>query len=140
MCWPGTAGITSSTVAPATIPCTAGPGGGDDRLDGGSGDDVLYGGQGSDTLQGSGGDDVLHGGPGADVFIFDPGDGADRIAGFTDGEDRIDLSGFGFSGFDEVEAASVAEGVMVDLKARGGGTVLLADFAMANLDAGDFIV
>ena len=117
-----------------------GPGGGDDRLDGGSGDDVLYGGQGSDTLQGSGGDDVLHGGPGADVFIFDPGDGADRIAGFTDGEDRIDLSGFGFSGFDEVEAASVAEGVMVDLKARGGGTVLLADFAMANLDAGDFIV
>ncbi len=117
-----------------------GPGGGDDLLTGGSGDDVLYGGQGNDTLRGSGGDDVLHGGPGADIFIFDPGNGADRIAGFADGADKIDLTGFGLTGFDEVEAAPVAAGVMLDLGAQGGGTILLADFDMVNLDAGNFIV
>ena len=117
-----------------------GPGGGDDRLDGGPGDDRLYGGQGSDRLAGAAGDDRLVGGPGADVFVVAPGEGQDTVTDFTDGEDRIDLTAFGLAGIDDLTVATTTDGVALDLTDSGGGTILLADFAMANLDATDFIV
>ena len=79
-----------------------GPGGGDDRLDGGPGDDRLYGGQGSDRLAGAAGDDRLVGGPGTDVFVVGPGEGQDTVTDFTDGEDRIDLTAFGLAGMDDL--------------------------------------
>jgi Ca2+-binding RTX toxin-like protein len=61
------------------------------------GSDVLDGGEGADLLDGGGAADLLTGGAGADVFRFSPGDsglgaGADRIADFLSGTDRIDLS------------------------------------------------
>ncbi|HYW17670.1 MAG TPA: calcium-binding protein [Allosphingosinicella sp.] len=62
-----------------------------------AGRDVLDGGEGDDLIDGGGGADLLTGGAGADVFHFDSGDsglgsGADRIADFLSGTDRIDLS------------------------------------------------
>jgi Ca2+-binding RTX toxin-like protein len=62
-----------------------------------AGQDVLDGGDGNDLVDGGGGADLLSGGAGADVFRFDSGDtgtggGADRIADFLPGTDRIDLS------------------------------------------------
>ncbi len=117
-----------------------GPGGGDDRLDGGPGDDRLYGGQGRDRLAGAAGDDRLVGGPGADVFVVAPGEGQDTVTDFTDGEDRIDLTAFGLAGIDDLTTTTTTDGVALDLTDSGGGTVLLADFAMASLDATDFIV
>ena len=117
-----------------------GPGGGDDRLDGGPGDDRLYGGQGRDRLAGAAGDDRLVGGPGADVFVVAPGEGEDTVTDFTDGEDRIDLTAFGLAGIDDITTTTTTDGVAFDLTDSGGGTILLADFAMANLDATDFIV
>ena len=74
--------------------------GGDDALTGGSLNDFLMGGSGNDTLMGKGGADrldggtgrdVLSGGAGADVFIFDLGDGLDRIIGFTARQDVIQI-------------------------------------------------
>ena len=112
-----------------------GPGGGDDRLDGGPGDDRLYGGQGRDRLAGAAGDDRLVGGPGADVFVVGPGEGEDIVTDFTDGEDRIDLTAFGLAGIDAITTTTVA----LDLTDSGGGTILLADFAMATWMR-DFIV
>ena len=56
-------------------------------------------GNGNDTLVGGAGFDVLNGGGGNDVFVFNhtfetkTGALRDRIAGFTQGNDRIDLSG-----------------------------------------------
>lgn len=77
-------------------------GAGDDGLTGGDGNDVLEGGDGNDALTGGNGNDVLNGGlgndglvggAGIDVFRFTDLGGADRIADFTRGQDRIDLSG-----------------------------------------------
>ena len=77
---------------------------------------------------------------GADVFVFAPGHGADVIYDFTDGEDRIDLTGFtGFSAFDDLTITSGDDGVTIDLTAHGGGTILLDGFDIANLDADDFL-
>jgi len=72
--------------------------GGADELRSGYGDDILLGGDGDDLLVGGWGVDAMTGGAGADLFrfsLFDSGTGAaaDRIADFTSGEDRIDLSG-----------------------------------------------
>jgi Ca2+-binding RTX toxin-like protein len=80
---------------------------GDDNIGGGAGNDLIYGAAGNNTIWGGWGDDTIHGGtgrdvmaggPGADVFVFaspaHAGIGAtrDRIADFTPGVDRIDLT------------------------------------------------
>jgi Ca2+-binding RTX toxin-like protein len=67
-------------------------GGGDDSLAGGEGNDRLEGGAGADTLAGGAGADTLDGGAGADVFFFDDLAAADRLHGFSSGEDEIWLS------------------------------------------------
>ncbi|ADE11832.1 VCBS domain-containing protein [Sideroxydans lithotrophicus] len=54
-------------------------GAGDDALDGGYGNDVLSGEGGNDILQGGIGYDVLYGGTGNDTYVFNYGDGQDRI-------------------------------------------------------------
>jgi Ca2+-binding RTX toxin-like protein len=60
--------------------------GGDDALDGGAGNDLLYGGAGADVLVGGTGNDTLAGGSasgpgddGIDTYVFQLGDGVDRI-------------------------------------------------------------
>ncbi|MDO5344113.1 MAG: calcium-binding protein, partial [Candidatus Saccharibacteria bacterium] len=61
--------------------------GGDDSLQGGRGDDRLYGGDGDDRLSGDTGKNLLVGGRGndtmsgfgADTYVFEKGDGQDRI-------------------------------------------------------------
>jgi Ca2+-binding RTX toxin-like protein len=73
-------------------------GAGDDSLDGFTGNDALDGGAGNDTLLGGAGRDVLNGGLGADVFLFtvaaqSNGSFVDTVTDFTEGSDRIDLSG-----------------------------------------------
>ncbi|SFX65082.1 Hemolysin-type calcium-binding repeat-containing protein [Azotobacter vinelandii] len=82
-------------------------GSGNDSLAGGLGNDVLRGGAGDDILNGGLGRDQLSGGEGADIFRFtsvadsyqNSGDNfSDLILDFDPGEDRIDLSGLGFSG------------------------------------------
>ena len=116
-----------------------GPGGGDDVLEGEEGNDTLYGGQGEDVLDGGKDTDRLHGGPGNDVFLFEAGDGEDVIADFTDAEDRIDLTSFALPGFGELALEAVPNGVKIHLPAPHGGTILLEDFGITNLDATDFL-
>ena len=116
-----------------------GPGGGDDVLVGNGGDDRLFGGQGNDRLDGGAGNDRLAGGPGADVFVFAPGNGADAITDFADSEDRIDLTAFDLTGYDDLTVTSSTDGVTIDLSAHDGGTILLEGFNMAGLDATDFL-
>ena len=72
-------------------------GAGDDLLNGNNGNDELYGEAGNDTLNGGTGDDLLvggtgndnlNGGSGDDTYLFDIGDGQDRITE-SGGNDRI---------------------------------------------------
>src|SRR5205814_10349498 len=59
-------------------------------VDGGAGDDTLLGGAGADVLRGGDGNDLVDGNQGADIgllgagddrFVWDPGDGSDRVEG-----------------------------------------------------------
>ena len=112
---------------------------GDDELRGNNGDDRLYGNVGDDRLDGGGGADRLYGNEGNDIFIFEAGHGDDRILDFTDGEDQIDLSAFSLSGFDDLTITSISDSVKIDLSEHGGGTILLQDFDMVDLDSSDFL-
>ena len=64
----------------------------DDVLFGGAGADSLYGDEGDDRLVGGVGDDYLNGGSGANTYVFQLGDGADRISDTT-GQDKIVFEG-----------------------------------------------
>jgi Ca2+-binding RTX toxin-like protein len=50
-----------------------------DVIDGGAGDDTVYGGHGDDRITGGAGNDELRGFTGADTYVYNPGDGHDRI-------------------------------------------------------------
>ena len=102
-------------------------------------DDVLEGDNGANRLSGGIGDDTLKGNGGADRFIFEHSNRDDVILDFTDGEDRIDLTGIGLSGFDDLILSSDSDGVTIHMTTSGGGTILLEGFDVANLDASDFI-
>ncbi len=112
----------------------------DNVITGGRGADRIFGLAGSDRLWGgNGGPDRLNGGEGGDFFVFESGDGKDRIADFTSGEDRIDLSGWkAVTRFSSVlsHAADTAEGVAI----RSGLDVLiLTGIDKADLERGDFM-
>jgi len=67
---------------------------GNDTLKGLYGSDVLIGGNGDDILVGGRGGDRLSGGAGNDIFIYNLGDGFDRISGWagdTEGNDELQL-------------------------------------------------
>ena len=112
---------------------------GDNQLYGLYGDDVILGNEGQDVLAGGEGADRLYGGEGADTFRFAPGNGDDIVFDFTSTEDRIDLAQFNLTGIDELAITSESNGTKIDLTDHEGGTILLQNFDMANLDAADFL-
>lgn len=52
---------------------------GDDAISAGSGDDEVYGDDGDDVIAGGQGNDIVDGGNGIDVYVFNRGDGHDRL-------------------------------------------------------------
>ena len=139
-----------------------GPTGGDDDMYGDEGDDRIFGGRGDDTLTGGEGNDLLKGGPGEDILIADGDDmdvlygGADKdifrfspsdlgggtIRDFSDGEDVIDLTEFsGINSMDDLEIISHGHNVRIELSGTDYlTTIILSDFAIANLDNSDFLI
>lgn len=71
-------------------------GAGNDNLAGGSGAEMLFGGSGNDAIDGNRGGDVAFMGAGDDTFVWDPGDGSDRVEG-QDGQDTMRFNGAGLS-------------------------------------------
>ncbi|QHQ36147.1 calcium-binding protein [Algicella marina] len=123
---------------------------GNDTLRGGGGADVMLGGQGADVLRGFGGDDILDGGQGndqlvagegSDVFQFQLLAGNDRIFGWQDGLDQIDLTAYGIASAAALNAAISAGGssAIVDLSALGGNGSILITGAAGLINDGDFI-
>jgi serralysin len=112
---------------------------GNDALRGDAGRDGIYGGAGDDRITGGAGFDQLFGGGGADVFVFATGDGRDRVFDFRNGVDKIDLSGAGITSFAELadNLGGNEHRAVIDL--GNGDKIVLEGFALAKLDATDFV-
>lgn len=113
-------------------------GSGNDLLKGDAGRDMLYGEGGSDTLNGGTGRDMLFGGAGADVFAFGPGSGHDVIAGFSQG-DRIDLSGYGYTGFGQIQHLIADTGTATTILLSSHDSIRLRGVEPGELVAADFL-
>ena len=119
---------------------------GDDEINGDAGFDRLYGDEGADRLNGGPDTDMLYGNEddsndgSVDIFVFEPGNGEDHIMDFADNEDKIDLTAFNLSGFDDLAlSADISNNPIIDLSAHGGGTIRLSEFEFEDLDATDFL-
>ena len=112
--------------------------GGDDFLNGGASSDVLSGGAGDDTLTGSTGADTLDGGAGddtllggtndgnEDTFVFSFGYDEDRINGYEQGNDRIELDNVLWAGNSNIVSRKSVIDEFGSLNANG--TILTLDF------------
>ena len=111
---------------------------GNDILDGGAGHDILIGGHGDDTLDGGAGRDVLKGGRGEDTFIFEQGDGRDRLVGFDADDDLISLSLAGVDSFDDLSALARDRGADTVLQFGNGDALVLKGIEFDELSATNF--
>ncbi|WP_395707835.1 nidogen-like domain-containing protein [Reyranella sp.] len=114
---------------------------------GGTGDDAMYGstvanrlegGAGNDTLDGKGGPDMLVGGPGSDTVVFSAGYGADVVADFEVGIDKLNLSLVAsLTDLAAVmgKASQVGKDTVIDL--GNGDTLTLQNVVKTSLTAGD---
>lgn len=132
----GTEGNDTFTAASAVGPVQLFGNGGSDVLTGGAGDDVLVGGEvfvgegAADMLIGGAGNDRLEGGTGDDAYVFNLGDGQDRI---IDSAVREDPFGGGEEGDGEtiLESNRLIFGTGIDSQALrlsiGPGAIPLID-------------
>ena len=75
---------------------------------------------------------------GADLFVFHPLNGHDQIMDFEPGKDRIELDGFGLTGFQDLAShlQTTPDGVLISLDAAN---ILVRHVTVAQLGAGDFV-
>lgn len=132
-----------------------------DDLFGGSGNDTLLGGGGNDRLFGDAGNDrlvwetsgaaTLYGGAGNDIFVMQPSTGYSYysydkqavINDFTQGADKIDVSGLGITSFDILKQIITNSGVdqtaSISAYSKGGVADLSLGVFASQLTAADFI-
>jgi Ca2+-binding RTX toxin-like protein len=112
----------------------------DNRLTGNAAGNYLLGGAGYDVLNGKGGNDVLFGEGDSDIFVFERGTGADVVGDFMHGQDRIDLSAFGFASFAALQASFSQVGNDGAINLGNGDLIVLHGVTMSELTQGDFIL
>lgn len=99
----------------------------------------LFGNGAANILDGGAGNDMLTGSGGKDVFVFASNSGKDTIRDFTNGVDRIDLSGWGdIDSLKDLKSMLTVKGddlILVD----GTDRLILKDVAKSDLGAEDFI-
>jgi hypothetical protein len=100
---------------------------------------ALLGGAGNDRLDGSFGNDVLYGESGNDIFVAGQGTGIDVIGDFIRGQDRIDVSAFGFS-FAELQSRWIQDGTTGGIYLDDRAILILLNTNMSQLTASDFIL
>jgi Ca2+-binding RTX toxin-like protein len=110
-----------------------------ESITGSSHNDILVGDAGSNTLFGGLGDDTLIGGGGADVFRFtDLHSGADIIAQFEDGIDKLSFSALAAHSISDFTIYGNGTNALC-LVLNGGDTITIVSGAAITIDAGDFI-
>lgn len=110
---------------------------GRDTLDGGGGDDELRGGKGADRLDGGAGDDHLYGGADSaqDVFVYEKG--KDKVWGYVDGIDKLDVLNHGDAA--SILALAEAKGSGTKFDFGGGHVLIVKDVDPSAFDTGDFL-
>ena len=105
---------------------------GNDTLNGNDGADKLDGGTGMDSLVGGTGDDTLTGGADADLFVFNAGDGHDRITDFEDDIDTLQVIGHGPAS--KVLATGIEQDGDVILQLSATETITIEGITLAQLE------
>lgn len=102
----------------------------------------LSGMAGKDEIASNGGDDIMRGGLDGDTFIFETGDGLDRILDFKVGIDEIDLDALkGVTSFKDMMKQHVSENAHDDVVISSGtDTLTLVGVDRADLQSTDFII
>lgn len=118
---------------------------GDDVLNGNGGNDRLFGEDGDDIIAGGAGRDFLDGGDGNDTFIFNEGDGFDRIRNFDlRGDDKLQIDIDGIDSVDDflntlVSERDAGQAVSATFDFGGGDRLNILLDSVENLTAEDFI-
>ena len=126
-------------------------GAGNDEISSGAGNDTIFGGDGDDAIRSGSGDDVVSGGvghdlvflgSGKDTFVFEAGDGGDRVANFQTGDDQVDLSAYGFSDFSQIQPllSTTSNGRHTEIDLGGGDSIVIFSVTPDEFTAGDFIL
>ena len=115
----------SGDLAPL-IALTVDGGSGNDRISGGNGNDTLSGGVGDDEVDGNQGSDSAFLGDGSDTFVWDAGDGSDKVEGGTNGAFNGAADRLVFNGADGAES--------IDLSANGSRSRLVRDVGHVTMD------
>jgi Ca2+-binding RTX toxin-like protein len=103
-------------------------------------DNFISAGAGSQTLNGGKGNDILTGGADADIFVVAKGNGSDTVNDFQVGVDRIQLSQYGLTSFDQVKSAMTQKGADVVIKLSDTESLTLRDHTTSDFTAKDFQV
>ncbi|HYC01896.1 MAG TPA: hypothetical protein VED40_01300 [Azospirillaceae bacterium] len=137
----------------AAVPSTVGEalfgGAGNDSINGLGGDDFIIGNGGDDTLLGSAGNDLLDGGAGLNTL--DGGSGNDTlqasfngqsvVKNFVVGQDRIGLTGLGFTVFDNNHLIQTVTGGNLEITSPVFPAMKVTVEGLgAELSAGDFVL
>jgi len=102
---------------------------------------ILTANAGDDRIIAGTGNDVLVGGSGDDTFVVDAGEGADEIQNFrpgTDSGDAVQLSGFSFSSFADIQAAMTQVGRDTVLDLGNGQSITFGNTTVGSFDASNF--
>ena len=113
---------------------------GNDTLLGESGHDKIIGGRGNDTITGGAGNDWMVGGHGNDTFVFENGSDDDKIIGFRDGKDQIDLSDYeGIDDFSDIKDNISQRWFSSKIDLEDGDSIYLVGLRAHQIDESDFI-
>jgi Ca2+-binding RTX toxin-like protein len=111
---------------------------------GGLGDDTIEGGANNDRISGEDGNDWLFGYGGKDRFVFERGDGIDRIYDFDPRGERdvVDLRGWtNAKGFNDlIKRHAHVSGSDVILEGSNGDSINLQGTLLKDLEAADFVL
>jgi len=103
---------------------------------------MITGNSAANVITGGLGNDILTGGGGADTFVFNSGDGSDIITDFSPGSgaehDVVQLNGFAFTSFADVQAAMTQVGSDVYLKLTSQDTLVLRNTTISAFTSDDF--
>ncbi|TYO61580.1 family 16 glycosylhydrolase [Bradyrhizobium hipponense] len=103
---------------------------------------IITGNSAANVITGGLGNDILTGGGGADTFVLNSGDGSDIITDFAPGSgaghDIVQLNGFAFTSFADVQAAVSQVGGDVYLKLTSQDTLVFRNTTISAFTSDDF--